>query len=148
LVKADVQDKKVFISVAGPVTSRRRLLAIIRSHFEEIHLNFKKLKVEAMVPLSNYPDVVVPYSNLLVREERGSKQFDEVVGDLIIQINVNELLNGVDFPHSLQTDKGTGAQTKPAKLFYSYSHRDERLRERLETHLHGVAESWVYRNMA
>ena len=59
LVRADVQDKKVFIEVAGPASSRRRLLAVIRSHFEQIHGDIRKLDPEAMVPAPEHPEVVV-----------------------------------------------------------------------------------------
>jgi internalin A len=41
LVKADRSDRTVTISVDGPVASRRRLLAVIRSDFERIHRSFK-----------------------------------------------------------------------------------------------------------
>jgi internalin A len=51
LVKADVQDKRVFIAVSGPATGRRRLLTIIRSDFERIHADISKLKPDALVPV-------------------------------------------------------------------------------------------------
>jgi hypothetical protein len=47
---------------------------------------------------------------------------------------------------------GAGDQTKPISLFYSYSHRDEELRERLEEHLaslrwSGMISEWHDRNI-
>ena len=54
LVKADVHEKKVFISVAGPAASRGRLLAIIRSNFERIHRDIFKSPPAEMVPLPEY----------------------------------------------------------------------------------------------
>jgi nucleoside phosphorylase/tetratricopeptide (TPR) repeat protein len=44
------------------------------------------------------------------------------------------------------------SMTTPIKLFYSYSHKDERLRDQLETHLanlknQGVIESWHHRKI-
>src|SRR5207247_4195411 len=48
LVKADVQEKKVFICVRGPVAGRRRLLAVIRSDCEHIHRSIEKLRPEGM----------------------------------------------------------------------------------------------------
>jgi hypothetical protein len=68
LVKADVQDKKVFISVSGPVSNRRRLLAVIRSDFERIHRDIRNLNPQEIVPVPGYPKVVVPYDELLVME--------------------------------------------------------------------------------
>mgnify|MGYP006292242467 CR=1 FL=1 len=51
LVEADPQDKCISISVKGPMASRRRLLAVIRSDFERIHSSFKfKPKDLVLVP--------------------------------------------------------------------------------------------------
>ena len=42
LVKADKEDKRVFISVKGPTSrGRRELLSVIRHDFEHIHRSFK-----------------------------------------------------------------------------------------------------------
>jgi internalin A len=75
LVKADVQDKKVFIAVTGPAAARRRLLAVIRSDFERIHRDIRNLQPQEMVPLPDYPDVVIPYQKLQVMEESGIRTF-------------------------------------------------------------------------
>ena len=89
LVKADVQDKKVFIAVTGPAAARRRLLAVIRSDFERIHRDIRNLQPQEMVPLPDYPDVVVPYQKLQVMEESGIRTFPEVVGDRVIEVDVH-----------------------------------------------------------
>ena len=73
LVKADTQDKKVFISVSGPALSRRRLLAVIRSDFERIHRDIRNLNPQEMVPLPKYPDETISYRELLVIEQKGMK---------------------------------------------------------------------------
>jgi internalin A len=96
LVKADVQDKKVFIAVTGPAAARRRLLAVIRSDFERIHRDIRNLQPQEMVPLPDYPDVVVPYQKLQVMEENGIRTFPEVVSDRVIEVDVHTLLNGVE----------------------------------------------------
>jgi internalin A len=75
LVKADVQDKKVFISVSGPLPSRRRLLAVIRSDFERIHRDIRNLQPQEMIPLPDYPEAVVSYKELLVMEQKGITEF-------------------------------------------------------------------------
>jgi internalin A len=77
LVKGDVQECKVWISVAGPARGRRNLLAIIRNDFERIHGDIKKLQPQAMVPVPNQPEVVVPYEKLLKFEEKGIPEFHE-----------------------------------------------------------------------
>ena len=73
LVKGDVQDKKVFINVNGPLKGRRDLLAIIRSDFERIHRDIRNLQPQEMIPLPDYPDVLVSYQELRVMELKGFK---------------------------------------------------------------------------
>ena len=135
LVKADPQEKSVSINVTGPLVSRRRLLAIIRSDFDRIHSNFKFTPKE-LVPVPGYPKITISYKKLLVRESNGQKSFDEVIGDKLIDLNVQDLLNGVDLEGSRQAVfSGIERLDQPLKLFYSYSHKDEPLRNQLDTHL-------------
>ena len=95
LVKADVQDKKVFISISGTPPSRRRLLAIIRSEFERIHRDIRNLQPQEMVPLPGYLNSVVTYKELVAREQRREKHFTVVVGEDVIDVSVQKLLDGV-----------------------------------------------------
>lgn len=134
LVHADVQDKKVFISITGPLRGRRRLLAVIRSDFERIHADISKLQPQAMVPVPGKPDVVVPYRKLTVMEARDIPTLQEVLGDDIIEVDVPRLLDGVELEDHRRRQPGTAVQ-QPVHLFYSYSHRDETLRNELDTHL-------------
>ncbi|NEZ59582.1 COR domain-containing protein [Adonisia turfae] len=134
LVKADPQDKSVSISVNGPLSSRRRLLAIIRSDFDRIHSNFKFTPKE-LVPVPGYPNITVSYKDLLIRESKGRQSFEEVVGDELIDLNVQDLLNGVDIEGSRQRLSDIERRNQALKLFYSYSHKDETLRNQLDTHL-------------
>ena len=152
LIKADVQDRKVFIHVSGPVASRRRLLAIIRSDFERIHRDIRNLNPKEMVPLPGYPKTVVPYNALLVREQKGTKRFTEVIGDDEIELDVQELLNGVDIEGARKREMSSEAKNEPVRVFISYSHKDEQLRNDLETHLkllqrQGLIESWQDRQI-
>lgn len=150
LVKADVSEKKVFIAVEGPADGRRRLLAIIRSDFERIHRDIRHLQPQEMVPLPNHPEVTIPYQKLLVREQKGTRRFTEIVGDDEVELDVQELLNGVDLEGTRQRERRIEMREikeRLVRLFYSYSHQDERLRNELETHLkllqrQGLIESW------
>jgi internalin A len=147
LVKADVQDKKVFISVSGPTAGRRRLLAIIRSDFERIHYDIRNLQPQEIIPLPENPNVVVPYQKLLVMEQNGIRSFPEVVGDGVSELNVHDLLNGVDLEGTRRKDKRMEERREVVRLFYSYSHKDEMLRDELETHLklmqrQGLIDTW------
>ncbi|HWT03900.1 MAG TPA: COR domain-containing protein [Pyrinomonadaceae bacterium] len=147
LVKADVQDKKVFISVSGPIAGRRRLLAVIRSDFERIHRDIRNLQPQEMVPVPGSATLVVPYKKLQVMEHRGVVKFMEVTGEDIVELDVQELLNGVDLEGMRRQKYMTDERRKTVRLFYSYSHKDEGLRNELETHLkllqyQGLIETW------
>ena len=147
LVKADVQDKRVQVLISGPTGNRRRLLAVIRSDFERIHASIRELKPQAMVPVPGRSQLVVPYQKLMVLEQKGRRTFEEVIGDEVFDLDVAELLNGVDLAGSRRrSDEKVGADT-PLRLFYSYSHQDETLRNELETHLkilerQGLIATW------
>jgi internalin A len=144
LVVADVKAKRVFVRVKGPVPGRQRLLAVIRSDFEHIHSSFT-FQPEELVAVPQFPNVEVKYKDLLVRERRSVKQFSQVIADEDVMLDVQELLNGVDMEGTRKSDKET--ERKPVELFYSYSHKDEELRNELETHLKilertGVIHGW------
>jgi internalin A len=80
LVKADKEDKLVFIAVKGPTSrGRRELLSIIRHDFEHIHRSFK-FTPEEMIPVWAATELLVPYKKLLVMERANIRQFTEVLG--------------------------------------------------------------------
>ncbi|NEZ68037.1 TIR domain-containing protein [Leptolyngbyaceae cyanobacterium CCMR0082] len=154
LVKADIQARKVIISIMGPVASRRRLLAIIRSDFEHIHSSFK-FQVEEMVPTPHDPNVLIAYSDLSVMEQNGLYTFPKVFGNDVLELNVQELLNGIDIEMS-QRRASVSKQSETARqslnLFYSYSHKDETFKDELETHLkllqrQGLIAQWSDRQI-
>ncbi len=143
LVWADLTAKRVFVSVEGPVASRRRLLAVIRSDFDRLHARFR-FKPEEGVPVPGYPEIVIPYNDLCVREDKKRFKFEEVLGDEVIDLDARDLLNGVDLEGTRRKEKEDGMSLK---LFYSYSHKDETLRDELETHLkllqrQGMIDGW------
>jgi internalin A len=105
LVKGDVQERKVWISVAGPVRGRRNLLAIIRNDFERIHGDIRKLQPQAMVPVPSHPEVALPYEDLLTFEKEGMEDFPTVVGGKVLKLTVRELLNGVDIERLRKRDE-------------------------------------------
>lgn len=135
LVKGDLQDKKVFIHVRGSVTSRRRLLAIIRSDFERIHRDIRKLEPQEMVPLPEHPEETVSYQDLLVMEKEGEKEVKLVAGGRVVKQDVQQLLNGVDLEGARRIEHKFDWRSEAVQLFLSYSHKDESLRNELETHL-------------
>jgi internalin A len=147
LIKADPQDKRVDISVAGPAEWRRRLLAVIRAEFEQIHRDIRELNPQEMVPLPGSPAFAVPYQDLLVRERSGKLNFDMVIEGKLVPLNAHDLLEGVDLEGSRKIEQRMPAQEASVRLFCSYSHKDESYRNDLETHLkilqrRNVIDSW------
>lgn len=146
LVKADPQDRCVSISVDGPTASRRRLLAVIRSDFERIHRSFKFTPKE-LVPVPGHPSVTVDYKELLMREEHRQTSFDVFTGDGLLTLAVRDLLNGVDLEGTRPPTTAMERHSQALRLFFSYSHKDDLLREQLETHLkllqrQGLIQPW------
>lgn len=135
LIKADPIDRRVVVRVkAGDANRRRSLLAIIRYDLEQIHSEFKdRLNAQAKVPLNEFPSFSVDYDKLVVFERKGVKEFPEFIGQQVIPVYVSELLDGVDFEE--QRDNSVDALNRAKPLFFSYSHKDEGLRDELETHL-------------
>ncbi|MBD1867267.1 AAA-like domain-containing protein [Cyanobacteria bacterium FACHB-471] len=133
LVKADRQDRSVTINVSGPISGRNRLLAIIRSDLERIHSNFK-FKPKEQVPVPSYPGVILNYQDLIVMEQAGLKEFPQVINGKVIPLNVQDLLRGVDLEDTRRR-KPEVIRSQALRMFYSYSHKDEALRDELEVRL-------------
>ena len=146
LVKGDRADRCVTISIDGPLASRRRLLAIIRYDFERIHSSFKFQPLE-LVPVPAHPNTFLPYQDLIVMEKDGLPELPQVISGKVVKLNVRSLLNGVDIEGSRRSDAKLERQSDALRLFYSYSHKDDLLREQLETHLkllqrQGLIQPW------
>jgi internalin A len=59
-IKADPEDKKIFIAISGRDTTRRVFLSLIRDTFTQIHRSFADLEVTEWVPVPNHPDHPTP----------------------------------------------------------------------------------------
>lgn len=95
LVKADREDRKIYIRVRGPEKTRRALLGIIRSQFEAIHKTIPGLEIVEKVPVPGHTEVEpVNYSYLRDLEDMGESTF--IPPGLRQRIGVRQLLDGVD----------------------------------------------------
>lgn len=149
LVKGDIQDRRVFINISGPVAGRRRLLSIIRANFDRIHGDIRKLQPAEIVPLPDQPGAAVPYKDLLAWEQNGMKAFQMIVDGDVVEIDVDALLNGVELEGEREATRGGAGveRGRAVRIFVSYSHKDERLLNELRTHLSplrrlGLIETW------
>jgi internalin A len=105
------------------------------------------LKPREMVPLPNSPRTVIAYEDLIVWEEAKRPDFEMVADGQIVAVDTQELLNGVDLCRPRRRDAITTEEAKAVRLFCSYSHKDEALRDELETHLtllqrQGLIKTW------
>lgn len=147
LVIADPLAKTVRIGIKGPPEGRRRLLAIIRSDFEHIHRDYT-FEPKAMVPVPGRPEILVPYEQLLVFERNGVSSLPIAAGSNVILAQVKDLLDGVDLDGVRRSPKAMEDIGAAAlRVFYSYSHKDEELRDELATQLtlfqrQGLIEAW------
>jgi internalin A len=94
LIKADIEDRKIFIWVGGPENSRRRFLEVIRSHFDSIHKTIPGLAADEKVPLPSHPEIAVDYKHLLRLEQEGIEKW--IPEGLVEPVNVKQLLDGIE----------------------------------------------------
>ncbi len=135
LVKAESADRRVTVRVRGAdANARQRLLGIIRYDLDQIHRHFSDtLEVKEKVPMPDHPEFSVDYVKLVAFEQHGLKEFPELIGNRVVQVQVREMLNGVDFTE--QRGNVIDALRRAKSVFFSYSHEDEELRDQLDAHL-------------
>lgn len=135
LVTSVTADRRVIVRVrGGDAGARRRLLALIRYDLDKINAEFKdRLDAQPKVPLAEHPEFSVDYKKLAAFEKQGVESFPEFIGRQVVTVHVNELLNGVDLDK--QREDSLEVLTRARSVFFSYSHKDEWLRDELETHL-------------
>ncbi|WP_347277310.1 COR domain-containing protein [Leptolyngbya sp. FACHB-671] len=94
-VKADPEDKQIFISISGRETTRRTFLGIVRDVFNKIHGSFANPEVSEWVPVPGYPDhSPLDYQELLGLEAMGEREYP--IGKLRIKVNLRQLLDGYE----------------------------------------------------
>lgn len=106
LVRADFEERKVFISVLGNEATRRSFLGIIRFHFRDIHNSIAKIKAKEVVPLPDNPQFTIDYADLIVLEKRKIWKHFHPKADVVI--DVRQLLDGIGnlcVPLSPEQDK-------------------------------------------
>ena len=95
-IKADIEDKKVFISVSGRESTRRIFLSLIRDKFAEIHSAFADPDdVTEWVPVPEHPEAdPLEYKELLGLEDMGDSTV--TIGKLKLRLDLRQLLDGYE----------------------------------------------------
>jgi len=111
-VKADYDEKKIFIHVAGKRETRRDVLAMVRDTLGAIHKTITSLEAVAKVPHPDYPELVLDYDELVEFEKQAIVSFPRKTGSQVVVVDVSKLLDGVESKSAPQ-------------VFISYAHEDE-----------------------
>jgi internalin A len=118
-IKADFEDKKIFITINGREQTRRLFLALIRDTFQKIYHAFTNFEVSEWVPVPDYSEIVLDYQNLLALEARGKKEYS--IGRPPIDLNISQLLNGYE---TLESRKIQGDYIANQTNYYQYGQGD------------------------
>ena len=94
-IKADPEDKKIFITISERQETRRLFLGILRDVFQKIHKSLPNLEITEWVPVPNYPEHdPLKYSELLGLEAMGETH--KVIGELKLKLDLRQLLDGYE----------------------------------------------------
>ncbi|MEH2408296.1 COR domain-containing protein, partial [Nostoc sp.] len=100
-IKADPEDKKIFITISRRKETRRLCLGILRDVFQKIHKSLPNLEITEWVPVPNHPnDPPLDYQELLGLERMRVVEYP--IGKLNININIRQLLDGYESLESRQ----------------------------------------------
>jgi len=135
LVKADKQERQVLVRVLGDAEKRRRLLAVIRENFDQIHAEMKEFKPTGWVALEGKPEVWTSVQELEVFEKQKVAVVPKTVGQEVVSLEVSRELDKTDVPGARKRGETRTAEKQPLKLFISYAHSDEKWRMRLKPNL-------------
>ena len=94
-IKADPEDKKIFITISKRQETRRLFLGILRDVFQKIHKSLPNLEITEWVPVPNHPNHdPLKYSELLGLEAMGETH--KVIGELKLKLDLRQLLDGYE----------------------------------------------------
>ncbi|WP_392533729.1 leucine-rich repeat protein [Nostoc sp. C117] len=135
-IKADPEDKKIFITISGRQETRRLFLGILRDVFQKIHKSLPNLEITEWVPVPNHPNhPPLDYQELLGLESMGESTI--TIGKLKLKLDLRQLLDGYEDIRTRQRQqlKKEIIESFPIKepimsesirnqIFVSYSHQD------------------------
>ncbi|MEH1942797.1 MAG: leucine-rich repeat domain-containing protein [Nostoc sp.] len=94
-IKADPEDKKIFITISGRKETRRLFLGILRDVFQKIHNTLPNLEITEWVPVPKHPNhPPLDYQELLGLESMGESII--TIGKLKLKLDLRQLLDGYE----------------------------------------------------
>ncbi|HEY9640560.1 MAG TPA: COR domain-containing protein, partial [Coleofasciculaceae cyanobacterium] len=116
-IKADPEDKIIFISISGRETMRRSFLFYIREVFNRIHNSFANLEITEYVPVPNHPNhPPLDYQDLLGLEEMGETTV--TIGKLKLKVNLRQLLDGYESIEARQRQRMGDREAEHHHYYY------------------------------
>lgn len=125
-IKADPEDKKIFIAISKHEETRRSFLGIIRDVFQKIHNTLPNLEITEWVPVPGHPKhPPLDYQELLGHELMGKNIF--TVGKLRLDIDLHQLLDGYESRESRQKSQKVDPESHHFTTvnFYNNNHQGE-----------------------
>ncbi len=146
-IKADPEDKKIFITISGRKETRRLFLGILRDVFKKIHKSLPNLEITESVPVPNHPKhPPLDYQELLGLESMGESTI--TIGKLKLKLDLRQLLDGYEDIRTRQRQEIDKGIIEPApikepimsesirnQVFVSYSHQDAKWLTELQKQL-------------
>ena len=91
-VKADIEDRIIYIRVSGNEDSRREFLSKLQFQIESIHKTIPRLEVKTKIPIPNHPNILVDYEHLMQLADMGETTF--IPEGLNERVDIWQLLGG------------------------------------------------------
>ena len=97
LIKADLEERKITITIDGLEHTRRDALSAIRYQLDEIHESIKGLNPQKRVPIPDAPNAEpLDYEYLLMLERAGDETCRVKDGNRLVTINVRHVLSAIE----------------------------------------------------
>lgn len=125
LVRANAADAQVDVTVIGDEEGRNRLVKLIRNHFQDIHRDVQGLDPKELVEVEGRRGVYKSVKVLEVDEREGNETTVDS-DNRSVKIDHTRELNRISAPAA------RNPLQPRLKVFLSYSHKDARLRERVQ----------------
>lgn len=134
LVRVDRQERQIVIRVSGDQEKRRRLLAVIRENFDQIHSDMKEFRPTEWIALEQDPNQWVSQQDLEILHKKDVQEITKVIGAEVLSLKVADVLKASDVAGS-KAISSTESKPKPIKTFLSYAHADEIWRKKIAPNL-------------
>ncbi|MBC1256952.1 leucine-rich repeat domain-containing protein [Trichormus variabilis] len=124
-IKADPEDKKIFIAISGRKETRRLFLAILRDVFQQIHKSLPNLEITEWVPVPKHPNhPTLDYQELLGLESMGETTI--TIGKLKLKLDLRQLLDGYESLESRRKSQKDDPESDLVRInIYNNNHQGD-----------------------